>query len=315
MRIGVDGGGTTTRAVVIDENARVLGRGEAGTSNHYSVGLGSAVENIARAIEAALSDAKCDGSAVVSCGFGLAGACTPAEQSALREALQEPRVGFFPNAQLAVDEDAAAALAGAFAPVEGENLAMRSGVTGAVCIAGTGANCFGLGATGQRVRSDGLGPLLGDRGSGYWIGARALQAACGANDGSDAPTRVLAAALSHFEATSVDQLVQLVYRPEFTSSRVASLFPAVCRCAQEGDEIAANILREAGDQLARTALCVLLPLKLSRVAVTGGVLSRETPVRAAFEAALKNREAAFDICEPSRDAAVGAALLPLDSFG
>lgn len=309
MKIGVDGGGTTTRAVLIDENTRVLGRGEAGTSNHYGAGLAVAVENIERAVEAALQQ---NGGAnrddISFWGLGLAGACTSTEQQAIREALEPARARLAPAAKIVVDEDAAAALAGAFAPDEGEKLSAQK-TFGAVCIAGTGANCFGIGTDGMRVRADGLGPLLGDRGSGYWIGARALQAACRAADGSGAPTRVLAAALQHFGVASVDELVQIAYKPDFTPGRIASLFPVVRDCAATSDEVAAGILRSAGEQLARTALCVLEPLHITRLAVTGGVLGRDTPVRAAFEAALRRYDATIEIREPERDAAIGAALL------
>ena len=309
MKIGVDGGGTTTRAVLIDDETRVLGRGEAGTSNHYGVGLTRAIENIEHAVEAALQSSDARREDVSFWGLGLAGACTSTEQQTIRAALETVRVRLAPNAKIVVDEDAAAALAGAFAPIEGEKLSEQK-VAGAVCIAGTGANCFGIGEDGKRARADGLGPLLGDRGSGYWIGARALQAACSAADGSGAPSRVLAATLQHFSVASVDELVQIAYKPGFTSGRIASLFPIVCECAAASDEVASNILRDAGQQLARTALCVLQPLNITRLAVTGGVLStRDTPVRAAFEAALHTHAVTIEIREPQRDAAVGAALL------
>ena len=309
MKIGVDGGGTTTRAVLIDENTRVLGRGEAGSSNHYGAGLTRAIENIESAVEAALQSNGARGDNVTFWGLGLAGACTSTEQQTIREALETVRKRLAPAAKIAVDEDAAAALAGAFAPVEGEKVSATQ-VFGAVCIAGTGANCFGIGADGKRARADGLGPLLGDRGSGYWIGARALQAACSAADGSGAPTRVLASALQHLGVGSVNELVQIAYKPDFTPSFIASLFPVVCDCAAASDEVAVGILRSAGEQLARTALCVLEPLNITRLAVTGGVLStRDTPVRAAFEVALHARDTTIEIREPQRDAAVGAALL------
>ncbi|HEX8833428.1 MAG TPA: BadF/BadG/BcrA/BcrD ATPase family protein, partial [Abditibacteriaceae bacterium] len=57
IRVGIDGGGTTTRAVLIDEDFNVLGRGEAGSSNHYSVGVERAIDNIRRAVDGALSQA------------------------------------------------------------------------------------------------------------------------------------------------------------------------------------------------------------------------------------------------------------------
>lgn len=310
LRIGVDGGGTTTRAVVIDDNLQVLGRGESGSSNHYSVGLERAVENVTAAGEAALADAGVSQSDIVGWGFGLAGACTAAEQKTLSDALSALAAG----KPLVVDEDAAAAQAGAFGGGAFDGGAFGAAddawAAGAVCIAGTGANCFGVNARGERARADGLGPLLGDRGSGYWIGEATLRAACQAHDGSGPATALLDAVLHHFAVVSVDELVQLVYRPDFGKDRVASLFPVALNCAvQDEDEVARALLRDAGHQLAATALAVLRALQIEAVAVTGGVLGRDTPVREAFENALRGSLPAARIQEPLHDAAIGAALL------
>ncbi len=299
--IGVDGGGTTTRAVVVDDTLQALGRGESGSSNHYSVGLERAVENVAAASEAALADANVSQSDIAGWGFGLAGACTTAEQRTLSDALATLAAG----KPLVVDEDAAAAQTGAFGGAADDVWA-----AGAVCIAGTGANCFGVNARGERARADGLGPLLGDRGSGYWIGEATLRAACQAHDGSGPATALLDAVLRHFAVASVDELVQLVYRPDFGKDRVASLFPVALGCAvQDEDAVALALLRDAGHQLAATALAVLSALQIEAVAVTGGVLGRDTPVRAAFESALRESLPAARIQEPLHDAAIGAALL------
>jgi N-acetylglucosamine kinase-like BadF-type ATPase len=70
LNIGVDGGGTKTRAVVVDDALRVLGRGEAGSSNHYSVGVERAIENVVIAIEEAIAGASIEFSDVTSCGLG-----------------------------------------------------------------------------------------------------------------------------------------------------------------------------------------------------------------------------------------------------
>lgn len=294
FQIGVDGGGTTTRAVVVNEKFQVLGRGEAGSSNHYSVGLESALGNIRRATSAALLEAGIDADAVGSWGFGLAGARGRAEQDLWRARLQS----LAGAARLAIDEDAAAAQAGAFA-----------GREGAICIAGTGANCFGINARGERARGDGLGPLLGDRGSGYAIGENALRAICRAEDATGPKTMLREQVLAHLRARDIDELVQLVYRPDFTKDRIAALFPIVLRCAAHEDEVASALLRDAGRDLAATTIAVLKPLELMRVAVCGGVLSRETPVRAAFESALLAQVPDARIQEPLHDAAIGAALL------
>lgn len=159
------------------------------------------------------------------------------------------------------------------------------------------------------ARADGLGPLLGDRGSGYAIGEAALRASCCANDGSGPQTMLLQAVLAGLNIASVDELVSLVYGPHFSKDRVAALVPIVLRCAREGDTVANRILVEAGNALATTTLAVLRPLRLHRVAPCGGVLARDSPVRAAFEEALKCALPDACVVEPQHDAAVGAALL------
>jgi N-acetylglucosamine kinase-like BadF-type ATPase len=298
LKIGIDGGGTTTRAVVIEyvsnDQIRVLGRGEAGSSNHYGVGLEVAAKNIGTAIGAAQSAAGIGEDAAQSYGFGLAGACTPAEQSLLAG-----RLGVLAAGQnFVIDEDAAAAQAGAFA-----------GGPGAICIAGTGANCFGINEKNERARADGLGPLLGDRGGGYRIGEAALRAICAAEDDSGTKTSLVAPCLRAMGISSIDELVQLVYQPGFARSRVAALFPVVVQTAQDGDGLALELLQNAGRELATTTLAVLKKLRLQRVAPVGGVFENSEVVRTAYEAHLSETIPALEIVAPQYGAAIGAALL------
>ncbi len=294
LRLGVDGGGTSTRAVIIDENLQVLARGEAGSSNLYSVGFNRALENLLAAVDAVQQLAGVSSDEFHAWGLGLAGACGQSEQVLWREQLLS-RVG---NATLVVDEDAAAAQAGAF-----------SGGAGAVCIAGTGANCFGINGQGERARADGLGPLLGDRGSGYWIGEQTLRAICRAADGCGPDTLLQSRGLSFLGVQSIDELVQTVYSSGWDKSHVAALVPVVMEAAQESDAVAQQILREAGTELALTTLSVLQKLGLARVAVSGGVLQRRSPVRESYEAVLHAQMSTISVEEPQYDAAIGAALL------
>lgn len=297
IRIGIDGGGTTTRAVIIqqtDSDIQVLGRGEAGSSNHYNVGLDATAANILSAIEIALQEAGMASEAISSYGFGLAGACTPAEQNLLSDKLAPITLG----KTFVVDEDAAAAQSGSFA-----------GGAGAVCIAGTGANCFGINEQGERGRADGLGPLLGDRGGGYRIGEAALRAICSANDGSGPQTSLLKPCLHALDVADVDELVQIVYQPEFTRTQIAALFPIVLQEAQNGDVVAKGMLHDAGRDLACTTLAVLKKLNLQRVAVVGGVLTNAALVRASYEAHLQEAIPEIEVILPQYDAAIGAALL------
>ena len=312
--LGFDGGGTRTRCVVVQvERSRiqVLGRGEAGSSNHYSAGLVAAVQNIRLSADEALRKSGLRPHQIAGWGLGLAGACTLLEQKMLREHIA-PLVD---NVPVFVDEDVAAAHAGAFAAFPqhtqndndgGNRFQIRSGV---ICIAGTGANSFGVGDEGQRARADGLGPLLGDRGSGYRIGESALRALCSAADGSGPPTLLHHRVLDFLQIASVDALVPLVYHANYGKDQIAALFPIVWSCAREGDEVATTLLQQAGRELAATCDSVLRACKTSRVAFSGGLISRDTPVRTALETTLQQRHPSLEIINSAYDADIGAALI------
>lgn len=294
LRLGIDGGGTTTRAVIIDENMQDVGRGEAGSSNHYSVGVARAVENIQQAVTQALQHANIQKTEIASWGLALAGACTVAEQDLLRKAIMP----ICPTEKLVIDEDVAAAQAGAF-----------GGGAGAVCIAGTGANCFGINENGQRARVDGLGPLLGDRGSGYWIGEQTLRIICKMDNGIVPKSPLLDKVLQQLEVTDVDGLVQIVYQPDFERDRIAGLAPIVMQLSREGDSASTNILQAAGRELAATTIVVLRELTLQQVAPVGGILSQQTALRETYEVVLKNGVDGAEVVKPKYDAVIGAALL------
>lgn len=292
LRIGIDGGGTGTQAVVVNQELEVLGRGESGPSNHYSVGLPVAVENIHQAAAQACRAAQVELGSVDGWGLGLAGACSGAEKQLLQDALRPLTRG-----TIVVEEDSVAAWAGAFA-----------GEAGVICIAGTGAVCFGRDAQGQSAHADGLGPLLGDRGSGYRIGEAALRLICNQNDISALPPLLQTSIFAHLDVDSIASLIGCVYHPEFGKKQIAALFPRVVEAAQQGDIEARALLADAGHDLASTARSVLQRLDLPNVAPSGGVLNQPL-VRQEFEAMLQAMLPDVQIVEPRFDAAVGATLL------
>ncbi len=294
-RVGVDGGGTTTRAVVIDQENRVIGRGQGDSSNLYNLGIEAACGSIAVAVGGALAAASLARDAVSSWGFGLAGVTGAPEKARWRAAL-----GPVYGARIAVDEDVAAAWAGALGP---ESLSAG----GAVLIAGTGSNCFGRNASGERRRADGWGPLLGDRGSGYWLGESAMRAAIAAFDAATAPTTLQSALLHHFDVESVGALVGVVYAADFRRDRVAAFAAHVIEAARAGDATAADLLRGSGFHLGQTARAVTQPLQLKKLALTGGLIENSPEIRIALQEALG---AEIELSAPRYEAVVGAAFLP-----
>lgn len=301
-RLGFDGGGTKTRAVVVDSEGNIRGAGESGSSNPYAVGMTTALDHIEVAAEAALAQAGLQRESISGWGLGLGGVCSPAESAEVETALRA-RVGEGPR--LVAVEDVVSAWSGAFGGQVGE-------VPRAVCIAGTGANCWGRNGRGETAAADGLGPLLGDRGSGYWIGEAALRHAGRVADGVAPADEFTAAVLAHFEVTDIKALIRLVYAPDFGRSPIAGLVPVVLAHSENG--VARGILGAAGCELAATALAVLGRLSdgegvRGEVALIGGVLAHAEPVTSAFMAVLEREAPGVQLVAAKYEPAVGAALL------
>jgi glucosamine kinase len=234
----VDLGKTTCRV-------RLHGRGAHGSrSGHGAPGLAAELgaEQAFDAIAALVDDLVVDGlgtsSALDAIGIGAAGA----ESAPAAARLLAHRVAERWAAHTVVASDVLTAHLGAF-----------DGAAGTVLVAGTGAVAYGIDDAGERRRSDGWGPWLGDDGSGRWIGQHGLQAALRAADGRGEGTALVddAALL----AGGLDALPAHIGGAD-AARRLASFAPAVLARAAAGDSVATRIVADAADQLARTAASI-----------------------------------------------------------
>ena len=270
--VGVDAGGTASRAVAATPDGTVIGRGHAGPGNLFAHGP-AAAHAIAAAVRRALSGT--DPAAVAGAVLGLAGmgACAdPMITSALVDAWRS--LGL--TSPFTVVGDAVTAFA-----------AGASEASGTVLIAGTGAVAAEI-KNHEVVRtSDGLGWLLGDEGSGHWLGIRALRSAvrswpspfattiaahagidchsetdgyteaasqrkAGNPAGADARAELdaLAAADNRAGADNRDRLI--AWAQTLPHARIAALAPVVCSLSATGDPLAVAITDEAVRRLATT---------------------------------------------------------------
>src|SRR5512132_1215120 len=181
----VDGGGTTTHAVILDASFTVLGEGLAGPSNPLRVGIVNAAAAVREAIDRACEAAKLRRTDLVAAEIGLAGASRNELRARMREALHGSGIG-----EIVVVGDADIALYGA---TEGE--------PGLIVIAGTGSICCGVNGRGKRICAGGWGPVAGDEGGGAWIARRALRAIAHAVDGRGPTTSLTAAAGTYFHVS------------------------------------------------------------------------------------------------------------------
>lgn len=262
--IGVDGGGTKTRALIATLDQTLLGYGSAGSSNHNAVGIEAASSALDQALRAAFADAQLEpqpDQIRMAC-FGLAGVDRPADQ----ELLQAWARSRWPGMPAVFVNDA--------------RLVLASGTPqgwGIAVISGTGSILYGRDSQGQVARAGGWGYLLGDEGSGYDIGLAALRAVVRAADGRDPQTLLSGLVFAHWSLASVSDLVAKVYHPATTKKDIASLAPLVDQAAGQGDAAAQEILNRAGYELALAAGVVARQLVFTQAvpcALSGGLLVR-----------------------------------------
>jgi N-acetylglucosamine kinase-like BadF-type ATPase len=298
--LGLDGGGTKTAAVLLDENGSELYRGTAGASNIHTVGVAAAEAALGDAIHNALESAKVTPDQLVGVGLGMAGAARPDDVREIRRMLSR----IAPIRSVVITHDAETALVG--------GVGRRYG---AVLIAGTGSIAYAVNAGGEAARADGWGYLLGDEGSAHWIGREGLRAIARAHDGRGPATALTDSVLEHVDLADPASLVPLVYREGFGVAQIAGLAPLVRQAAQTGDPVAKNILCRAGHRLSRSLAAVIHKLGMGdavfEVLLLGGVLGVRDIVWETVVARLADEAPRAEVIEPRRDAAVGAALLAM----
>jgi N-acetylglucosamine kinase-like BadF-type ATPase len=302
--LGVDGGGTKTIAILLDRGGAVIGRGQAGPSNRYAVGEATAQVEIRRAIEAALERGSVAAAAVKAVCLGMAGVDRPGDSTAVASVVRS----ILPAAEVLVHNDAVIALAGGVGRLYG-----------VVLIAGTGAIAYGVDAQGNSRRASGWGHLLGDEGSGHDIGLRSLRAVLRAHDGRGPATALTARVLSAWNLSRPEDLVGLVYAPDFPRRRIAALLPLVDEAAGEGDATARDILVAAGCELGGAACAVIRGLGMERdvfeVVLAGGAFQTRNLLRAAVDETVRALAPQAVLIAPRHEPAMGAALLAMRAAG
>lgn len=302
--LGIDGGGTKTQAVILDQGGRFLGQGLAGTSNHYSVGVEGMQQAVVRSVNTAAITAGIDRMHFTAIFAGFAGCIDTEDRALLAEAIADLELG----ETVRVHHDCYVALAGA--------TCCRPGV---VLISGTGSSCFGLDEAGAERLVGGWGHLIGDEGSSFDIGRRALIAAARASDGRAAPTLLLDALQKRLGVREPRSLIRKLYHGEDGSVRaIAALAPLVLTAAKSGDAVALEILADSARALASHALAVTEGLRFTRgfeLALIGGTFSADGLYAEAVESELARLIPHAHIIRPRFQPGVGAALAALASSG
>ena len=266
--VGVDAGGTTSRAVVASAAGDVLGRGRAGPGNPISAGAVAAARAMGAAVRAALGSTP--PARVAGAVLGIAGTSVFTDP-AVAGAFAATWAGLGLTCPMTVVGDVVTAFAGG-SPLPG----------GHVLVAGTGAIAARVQDAEVVATVDGHGWLLGDEGSGRWIGLQALRAAV--RDWS-APLAAQVAARTGVD--SADELIRWAGR--LPLAEIDALAPLVCAGSRAGDPTAEAITTAAAHRLVDSLDALGGGPGPVPVVLAGGLMAGDTPVRDRVRAVLRRR--------------------------
>src|SRR5438876_4406606 len=220
--VGMDAGGTKTRAFAVTRAGEIVGRGAGGGANLLSAP--DAQGSIAAALREALG-----GRVPVAIVLSSAGGEREADRAKGR-AILAALVG--PAVRVEVTHDAKAAL-----------YAGNPAGCGVVLISGTGSISYGRNDQGIEARCGGWGYLVGDEGSAVWIGQEGLRAASYDHDGRGSPTQITHHLFDDLGVTDFNGVLPQLYGKPHPAPAILASTRAVARAFAEGDAIAVNIVQ------------------------------------------------------------------------
>lgn len=296
--MGIDGGGSTIRAVIVTPDLTVHGESQGPTANPSTIGENPAAQVVQTTMREAMESGGLRPDQVAAVGIGIAGAAARHSAAWLREVVSR----VLPQARVVPSSDYEIALVGA--------LGERQGV---LVLAGTGSLAYGANAAGEAALVGGWGYLLDDKGSGYWIGQQGLQAVIQADDGRGPETMLTTTLLGALGLEQPMDLIPWLYRSETPRTRdIAQLAPLVLDQAAAGDRAAQEIASQAVEELALAVRTVIRRLKLDNphLAFTGGLLSTPNSLSEGLCRSLGLEK----IPSPRHAPVIGAALLALSAL-
>ncbi len=295
--LGIDAGGTKTVCLLADEHGTVVAEARRGGANLQAVGELEVEKVLHDVMDEAIGGRDVRPAAIC---LGIAGVDRQDDAAVVKSIMK--RIGY--QARVLVVNDALVALE-AGAP----------GLPGVVVISGTGSISYGRNAAGQAARSGGWGYVLGDEGSGYWIGRAALRAVLRQSDHRGPETVLSTLLLEHFGIRRAQELIHEVYHTNLRPSAIGSLAQCVQAAFTQGDAVAIGILRGAADELEASALSVTGRLGMSGQAfpyiLAGGIFRAVPWLEAELERRLPVSSPQASVRLLDREPAAGAVALAL----
>jgi len=261
--LGVDGGASKTEAVILDENAKVVGLGRSGAGNYEVSGIEVVKKNWLSAIEKAKSSAG-DIEFEKAC-FGLGGADFHEDFEMLKKELDFLNIA----SEVIVENDAA--------------IALRAGSKdywGIIIIMGTGANGYGKKKDGTSFRFYGEGYEFGDWGGGFSVTQDMLHYAFRSYDRRGENTILENMVLEFFGEKTYNELAKKLYYSHEERLKALNLAPLLFKAIEEEDRIAIKIGEKIVEETVRGIYALMKKLDLIKEdtpIILGGSLYKGAP--------------------------------------
>ncbi|MBD2435271.1 N-acetylglucosamine kinase [Nostoc sp. FACHB-110] len=311
--LGIDGGGTKTVCVLMDDTGKVLGCGMGGASNYHSVGVEATIQSIHSAIYKAANEAlkSIDAIAVKAICLGLAGVGRPFDVQIIQGIVKElqnsnwlPINWDLSPSHIIICHDALIALVGGI----GDDV-------GIVVAAGTGSIVFGRNQQGQTHRVGGWGYILGDEGSAYKIAVAGMHTALKSYDGREKITSLVDGFKQHLSLKNIEELIEVVYQRGWGVTEIAALAKVVDIAAVSGDELANQIIDQAVADLVNSTSTVINRIFTDNssieIVTVGSVWQGKSQMQERFAASIGNIFPFVKVIHPKYEPAYGAGLLAI----
>ncbi len=301
--IGIDGGGTKSKAVLTDLHLKTLAECTGGPTNFLIRGTTEVSQTLIELINNCITSANVSADDVVYVVLGTTGAGRVKEAEKMKyDFLNVCKRNNFPIKSFEVESDARIALEGAF-----------GGKPGSILIAGTGSIMFGKDRAGEIHRVGGFGRYIGDEGSGFSLGRKGLSAVAKELDGRGTPT-ILTQLLADKKGISDQQsLITEVYVNNFD---IASVAPLVLQAAENDDNICKTIIEEETDELLLhiKAMQKLIDVEILKVSFIGSLITKDNVYSKRFRDKIRNTLENVSLVKPEMPPEKGAALMAAQYF-
>jgi N-acetylglucosamine kinase-like BadF-type ATPase len=297
--LGIDGGGTKTDFLLIDETGHVRASYKGGSAYYLETGLDALQSMLATGIQATL---KQGGVAASDLGFAFIGLPAHGEDSGLLPRLNNIAADVLAPSKFRCGNDMVCGWAGALGGSDGINI-----------VAGTGSIAYGEFVS-RQARAGGWGELFSDEGSAYWIAREALTLFSRMSDGRETRGPLYHLIKDRFQLAADLDLCAVVYGPPpLSRSKLAALAPLVAEATREGDVSARGLFEQATGHLAAIIHAVYDQLHIPDgttipVSYSGGMFKLTDFVTPMLEVALRRGERRYRFVAPRLPPVAGAAL-------